>query len=367
MNITIERSKLLPALNLVTNVVEKKQTLPILSNLHVSLVDNQLTLVGTDLEVEISGSIANVEGENATTTVSARLILDIVRMLPEHAVISLIRDDSNLTVSSGRSRYTLRTLEADDFPRIEVHNWEERFKINAITLKKLLDKTAFAMAVQDVRFYLNGLLFELKDNNLRSIATDGHRLAQTDTSISLDSTDTRKLIIPRKGITEITRFLDVGEDMELTLEMNKNHLKVTKGKTMLITKLIDGNFPEFKEVLETDIKVSVVLDRQKLTQTLNRISVLTANQFKGAKVVLESGTMRITTTNPDNEEALEELELAYSGEKLTTGYNLHYLIEATRAVSTDEIEMHFQGNNGICIIREPGDQQSVWLVMPMRM
>ncbi|MCY3769923.1 MAG: DNA polymerase III subunit beta [Gammaproteobacteria bacterium] len=367
MNITIERSKLLPALNLVTNVVERKQTLPILSNLHISLEDEQLTLVGTDLEVEISGTIEQVQGENAAITVSARIILDIVRMLPEHAVISMVRDDSNLTVSSGRSRYTLRTLDAGDFPRIEAHNWEERFKINQIALKTLLEKTAFAMAVQDVRFYLNGLLFELRDNNLRSIATDGHRLAQTDTGISLDSMDTRKLIIPRKGITEITRFLDAEEDVELTLEMNKNHLKVTKGKTMLITKLIDGNFPDFKEVLETDIQVSVVLDRQKLIGTLNRISVLTADQFKGAKVVLESGNMRITSTNPDNEEALEELELAYSGEKLTTGYNLNYLIEAARAVTTDEIEMHFQGNNGICIIREPDNQQSVWLVMPMRM
>ena len=367
MNITIERSKLLPALNLVTNVVERKQTLPILSNLHVSLMDNRLTLVGTDLEVEMSETIDHVEGEDAATTVSARIILDIVRMLPENAVISMVRDSSNLTVSSGRGRYTLRTLEADEFPRIEAYNWEERFKINQITLKTVLEKTAFAMAVQDVRYYLNGLLFELKDNTLRAIATDGHRLAQSDVEISLDSTDLRKLIIPRKGITEINRFLDVVEDRELTLEMNKNHLKVSKGETILITKLIDGNFPQFKEVVETDIQESVVLDRQKLIGTLNRIAVLTADQFKGAKIALEPGLMRITSTNPDNGEALEELELQYSGEPLTTGYNLNYLVEAAKAVKTDEIEMHFQGNNGICVLREPGDEHSVWLVMPMRM
>lgn len=357
---------MLPALNLVTNVVERKQTLPILANLYFSLEDGLLNLVGTDLEVEISETIENVEGENATITVSARKILDIVRMLPEQAVISLKRENHNLIVSSGRSRYTLKTLEANDFPRIEVDNWEERFKIKQITLKTLLDKTAFAMAVQDVRFYLNGLLFELEDNNLRSIATDGHRLAQTDVDIRLDSKDSRKLIIPRKGITELNRFLDTEDDLELTLEMNRNHLNVTKGKTKLITKLIDGKFPEFKEVLETDLKVSVILDREVLIETLNRVSVLTTDRFKGVKVVLESGTMRITTNNLENEEAVEELELTYSGEKVETGYNLNYLIDAARVVNTDKIEMHLQGNNGICIIREPGDQQSVWLVMPMR-
>jgi len=224
MNFKIDRSDFLPVLNLVSSVVEKRQTLPILANLYFNLFEGDLNIVGTDLEVEISENIKGVEGEDGAFTLSSRKILDITRMLPENAVISLKRDSDNVIVSSGRSRYTLKILEADDFPRIEANDWEERFKINQLSMKTLLDKTAFAMAVQDVRYYLNGVLFELEQNRLRAIATDGHRLAQTDVDISLDSKDNRQLIVPRKAIAEINRFLDGNDESELTVEINKNHV-----------------------------------------------------------------------------------------------------------------------------------------------
>lgn len=340
--------------------------MPILANIYCNHLDGKLQMVGTDLEVEISETIDGAEGENGSFTVSARKFLDITRMLPENASIFLKRDGNNVIVTSGRSRYTLKTLEADEFPRIQADNWEERFKIKQLELKTLLDKTAFAMAVQDVRYYLNGVLLELEKNTLRAIATDGHRLAQTDIGITLDVNTSRQLIVPRKAVTEINRFLDGDNDGELIIEVSKNHLKLTKGETVLITKLIDGKFPEFKSVLETQLDIQILSNRAEFIDTLNRAAVLTTDRFKGVKLTLESGVLRITANNPEQEEAVEELAVDYGGETIETGYNISYLIEAARVVSTDEIYLNLQGNDGICIIKQPEDSRSTWLVMPMR-
>lgn len=366
MNIKINRADFLPALNLVTSVVEKRQTLPILANLYFKHSNGKLNIVGTDLEVEISETVSRVEGDNGEYTLSSRKILDITRMLPENAAISFKFDSDNVIVSSGRSRYTLKTLDANNFPRIEADNWEERFKIKQIDLKKLLDKTAFAMAVQDVRYYLNGVLFELRENSLRAIATDGHRLAQTDVDIQLDVKSVRQLIVPRKAIAEINRFLDGEDENELTIEMSKNHLKLSNGETILITKLIDGKFPEFKGVLETELNILLNINRAEFIETMNRAAILTTDRFKGVKIALESGVMRITANNPEQEEAVEELEIDYKGENMETGYNVTYLIDAARVINTKEIELHLQGNDGICILKQPEDTRSTWLVMPMR-
>jgi DNA polymerase-3 subunit beta len=366
MNIKIARTALLPTLNLVSSVVEKRQTLPILANLYFNNTDGKLNLVGTDLEVEISETIENVQGDNGSFTLSSRKILDITRMLPEDAVISMKLESDNVIVSSGRSRYTLKTLDAGDFPRIEANTWEERFKIKQLDLKNLLDKTSFAMAVQDVRYYLNGVLFELSEGKLRAIATDGHRLARTDVDIQLDTKEGRQIIVPRKAIVEINRFLDGGGDQELTVEINKNHLKLTKGETVLITKLIDGKFPEFKGVLETELNIMLNVNRAEFIETMNRAAVLTTDRFKGVKIALEPGIMRITANNPEQEEAVEEMEIDYKDDNVETGYNVSYLIEAARVIGTEDMELHLQGNDGICIIKQPQDNRSTWLVMPMR-
>jgi len=366
MNIKIERKDLLPALNLVSSVVEKRQTLPILANLYFNHEDGQLTMVGTDLEVEISRTIGGADGENGSFTVSSAKILNITRMLPEDASISFKRDGDNMVVSSARSRYKLKCLEAGDFPRIEADNWEERFKINELSLKTLLEKTSFAMAVQDVRYYLNGVLLEISNGKLGAIATDGHRLAQSDVDISLENTETRQLIVPRKAVGEINRFLEADGAAELTVEISKNHLKITKDGTVLITKLIDGKFPEFKGVLETELGIVLSINRHDFIDTMNRAAVLTTDRFKGVKIALENGVMRLTANNPEQEEAVEEIELDYSGETVETGYNITYLIDAARVISSEDMELHLQGNDGICIIKQPDDSRSTWLIMPMR-
>ena len=366
MKIKIDRSKLLPTLTLVSSVVEKRQTLPILANLYFGVEDQKMTLVGTDLEVEISENIDQVEGDTGSFTVSTRKILDISRMLPEDAAISLKSDGEKVVVTSGRSRYTLKTLPAEDFPRIETGNWEERFKINQLSLKKLLEKTSFAMAVQDVRYYLNGVLFEIGQNRLRAIATDGHRLAQSEEEIELPNINVRQVIVPRKAISEIVRFLDNDEEVQIQIEISKNHLKLSRNETTLITKLIDGKFPEFKGVRETELNIVVPVNRSELIDTLTRAAVLTTDRFKGVKVVLKDGTMSVTANNPEQEEALEEMAVEYKGDSVETGYNVAYMIDAARVISGDDVELHFQGNDGICIMKQPGDEVSTWLVMPMR-
>jgi len=366
MNIKIERSKLLPTLSLVSSVVEKRQTLPILANLYFGVEDSRLTLIGTDLEVEISETIDNIEAENGSFTVSTRKVLDICRMLPDSAKINFKSDGEKVVVSSGRSRYTLKTLAAEEFPRIETGNWEERFKIKEISLKRLLDKTSFAMAVQDVRYYLNGVLFEMGENRLRAIATDGHRLAQSEVDIELSMDKLRQVIVPRKAVMEIARFLDGDDENEILIEISKNHLRLSKENRSLITKLIDGKFPEFKGVLETALPVLITVNRAGLVETLNRAAVLTTDRFKGVKLKLDKGMMSVTANNPEQEEALEEMEVEYSGDSVETGYNVSYLIDAAKVVSGDTIDLHFQGNDGICILKQPADDLSTWLVMPMR-
>ena len=367
MNIKIERSALLPTLSLVGSVVERQQTLPVLANLYFGLEDGKLTIVGTDLELEISETLEEVEGENGAFTVSARKVLDICRMLPDEAVISFKSDGEKVVVSSGRSRYTLKTLPADDFPRIEVTSFEERFRINDINLKRILEKTAFAMAVQDVRYYLNGILFELGLNTLRAIATDGHRLAQSEETIQLSVEKLRQLIVPRKAVSEVVRFLGNADESEITVQISRNHLRIARGNTTMITKLIDGKFPEFKGVLETQMNATDInVSRNELIDNLNRAGILTTERFKGVKLRLADGKIAVTANNPEQEEALEEITVEYDGEPIETGYNVSYLIDAAKAIIGDTVILNFQGNDGICILKQPGDDVSVWLVMPMR-
>ncbi len=366
MNIKIARADILPILTLVTSVVEKRQTLPILADIFFSLTDGTLNIVGTDLEVEVSETIKNVAGDNGSFTISSRKIFDIARNLPEDSVISMKLEKNKILVSSGRTRYTLKTLDAEEFPRIAVTNWEERFKIKQFLFKDLLEKTAFSMGIQDVRYYLNGVLFELSQNTLRAVATDGHRLAQSDVDVSLTSQDSWEIIVPRKAVTEIMHFLDSDDDAEITIEVNKNHFKLTKDDKILITKLIDGKFPDFKRILEEEAKIMLSANRTAFIDTMVRVAILTTDKFMGVKVILESGLMRVTLNTPEQEEVVGELDIDYTGEKIESGYNVNYLIDAARAVKTEIIELHLQGAEGVCVIKDPKDDRSIWLVMPLK-
>ena len=383
MKLIVDREKILPTLSLLNTVVEKRQTLPILFNLHFELADGKLTVVGTDLEVEITETIDGVKGDNGTFTVTAEKVHVLTRMLPEGAEITIKQDKDKAVLTSGRSRYSFKTLPATEFPRIETGNWEERFKINQRVLKSLLDKTSSSMAVQDVRYYLNGVLFKLSSKQLYAVATDGHRLAQSDVDIDVEFKEPRELIVPRKAVAEIDRFIGGGdadaeaadgdgdadkiEDAELTVEISNNHLKLSKPNTVLITSLIDGKFPEFKEVLEKKFDVVVNVDRNVFIDTLNRAAILSVDgSFRGVKLNLEKNMLRVTASNQEQEEAIEEIEVEYGGEPMDVGYNVNYLVDAARASDSDTIDVHLQGADGICVIKTPGDERTTWLIMPMR-
>ena len=378
MNFNTHKNRLFPVLTRISTVVERRQTLPILGNLYFGLADGKLTLVGSDIETEISETIDNVQGGDCEFTLSSRKISDIVRILPEDAVILFELNKDRVTVSSGRTRYTLNALDADAFPRITEDKWEERFKISQRALKTIFDKTAFAMGVQDVRYYLNGLSLEMKENNVKALAADGHRLAQTSTGVTLASNEERQVIVPRKAVKEIVRFLD-DDESELVVEVNSNHLKVTWVKSaqaddnpgrpasVLITKLIDGKVPEYKSVLETELNIVIRVNRVDFLETLTRAAVLTTDREKGVKITVKQNNMRIATRNNENEESVEELEIDYDGAVFEAGYNISYLIDAARAVTTEDIDLHFQGNEGLCVMKQPGDERSVWLVMPRRL
>lgn len=389
MKITVDREQILPTLSLVSSVVEGKETtLPMLSNLYFNLKDGVLDVVGTDMEMEISQAVSGVKGDNGEFTVSTKKFHDIVRILPENASITIKQEKNDRAViTSGRSRYTLRTLPATEFPRIVTENWEERLKVSQAALRNLLERTSFAMAVQDVRYYLNGVLFQLTSKQLRSIATDGHRLAQADMDTDLEVKEMRELIIPRKAVQEINRFLggepadgeeeggdgDGGngagadEDVELILEMNQNHLKLTRDNTVLITKLIDGKFPEYKGVLENKFNLIVSADCNEFIGALSRVAILTTKNHRGVKINLDKGEMKITTTNQEQEDAEDQMSVKYSGKAVENGYNVDYLIDVARVCREDKIELHLQESEGICILKQPGDERTIWLVMPMRL
>jgi DNA polymerase III subunit beta len=366
MYFEIEKNRLIKPLTLVTSVVEKRQTLPILSNIYVKLENGTLTLVGTDLEVEISFSIPDVIGEDGECTVTARKLYDICRSLPEKTAIKIKSDGVGAQIQSAKSRFKLQTLPAADFPRLDTKAWEERLKIPDASLKKLLDSTAFSMAQQDVRYFLNGVLFEVKEGRLRAVATDGHRLAKSEVQLENGDFNLRQVIVPRKAVLEMQRFLE-GTDEELTLEINPNHICLTNSNSTLITKLIDGRFPDYETVMAQQLNVVLLQDRSELIDVLTRTAILTNEKFRGIRLNLSSNLIAVTAHNPEQEEANDEIITTYDGPEVDIGFNVNYLLEALKALNTDLVELKLQDSNSGCTIREPDDEETLYLVMPMRL
>ncbi len=366
MFIEIEKNRLMRPLALVTSVVEKRQTLPILSNIFLRLEDSVLTLTGTDLEVEISFRIEGVQGEDGTCTVTARKLHDIVRSLPDTALVKFSVDGKGAHIQSGRSRFRLQTLPADDFPRLDTKEWEERLRIPENVLRQLLESTSFSMAQQDVRYFLNGVVLEIKGDRIRTVATDGHRLAKSETHLEGSGFAFRQSIVPRKAVLEMMRFLE-DEDHPLTIEINSNHIRLQTGVSTLTTKLIDGRFPDYETVLAQQLTVSLPIDRAEITDVLSRTAILTNEKFRGIRLNLTDGLLTVTAHNPEQEEASDEIPVEYDGKELDIGFNVNYLLDALKAIPTEEVELRLQDTNSGCVIREPGNEETTYLVMPMRL
>lgn len=367
MKLTINREKLVKPLQQVAGVVEKRQTLPVLSNVLLKVDSGVLTVTGTDLEVQLIVNLGVEGAENGETTVAARKILDICRELPEGAEIELILDGSKLLVKSGRFKSSLVTLPATEFPLVDTSAEELRVSLDSKRFKYLLDRTAFAMAQQDVRYFLNGMLLEVSGQQVKAVTTDGHRLAMCDLSVpDLADDAEQQIIVPRKGVQEIQRLLS-DQEGNVELILGSNHLCLESDQFKLTTKLVDGKFPDYERVIPRDGDKVILADKVELRQALNRTSILSNEKFRGIRLSLEEGEIQVTANNPEQEEAEETVSVDYQGESLEVGFNVGYLLDVLGVISNDKVKITLSNPSASALLEEPKDEDSIYVVMPMKL
>jgi len=304
-----------------------------------------------------------VDGE---TTIPARKLFEIIRALPDGSRITVSQSGDKVTVQAGRSRFTLATLPANDFPSVDEVEATERITVPEAALKELIERTSFAMAQQDVRYYLNGLLFDLADRTLRCVATDGHRLALCETELEHSASAKRQIIVPRKGVTELQRLLEGGE-RELELELGRNHIRVKRDDVTFTSKLIDGRFPDYAAVIPIGADREVKLDREVLRAALQRAAILSNEKYRGVRVEVSPGQLKINAHNPEQEEAQEEIEAETTVDGLAIGFNVNYLLDALSALRDDHIIIQLRDANSSALVREASSEKSRHVVMPLRL
>ena len=366
MRFTLQREAFLKPLAQVVNVVERRQTLPVLANFLVQVQNGQLSLTGTDLEVEMVSRIAVEDAQDGETTIPARKLFEIIRALPDGSRITVSQTGDKITVQAGRSRVTLATLPSNDFPSVDEVEATERVAIGEATLKELIERTAFAMAQQDVRYYLNGLLFDLRGDALRTVATDGHRLALCETDLAKPSGSKRQIIVPRKGVTELQRLLESG-DREIELEVGRSHVRVKRDDVTFTSKLIDGRFPDYEAVIPIGADREVKVDREALRASLQRAAILSNEKYRGIRVEVSPGNLKISAHNPEQEEAQEEIEADTTVSDLAIGFNVNYLLDALSALRDEEVIIQLRDSNSSALVRESSSEKSRHVVMPLRL
>jgi DNA polymerase-3 subunit beta len=365
MKFSAAREAILKLLQTVVGVVERRQTMPILSNVLMSVRGDKLSITATDLEVEMVAE-GEVDGQtDGEITVSGRKLHEICRALPDAAKVEIALTGERLTVKAGRSRFTLSTLRATDFPTVEQIAAKQSLRVSKKDLRKLIDKTHFSMAQQDVRYYLNGLLLETERKKLRAVATDGHRLALSEIDLEAAVNRDEQLIVPRKGVLELNRLLDGEGTVELSL--GANHIRVQLDGIRLTSKLIDGRFPEYARVIPQDPRNIIKADRTLLRQALQRTAILSNEKYRGVRLELSPNSVVLQANNPEQEEAMETLEVDYTGDSMEIGFNVNYLLDALAAVDSDQVEIGVTDANSSCLIREPGGDGTKFVVMPMRL
>ena len=370
MKFTVSREQLLRPLTLVAGAVERRQTMPILANLLVRVSGDVLYITGTDLEVELSATITSIAKaeSDGDITVPARKFVDICKSLPDGCEISFELDGGKAIVRSGRSRYTLATLPATDFPSVQRDNSGFSVTVNQGDFARLLSRTAFSMAQQDVRYYLNGMLWELSDRTFKSVATDGHRLAiaHIDLAQALEG-EKQQFIIPRKGVVELTRLL-ADESANITLEFGANHIRATTAGMVLVSKLVDGKFPDYERVVPKGGNKLVVAKKEDLKAALSRSAILSNEKFRGIRFTLNDGMVGIQANNPEQEEAHEEVSVNYQGDTMEMGFNVSYLIEVLGVMGSEEVKITLSDSASSALIEDGhADNNALYVVMPMRL
>lgn len=366
MQFSAQRRDILAALQTVIGVVEKRQTMPILSNVLLQSRNNQLVITATDLELELVTQCPAVIGESGAAAIPARKLLDICRGLPEDAEIECQQVENQTRIVSGRSRFTLSSLSSQDWPHLDEVDTGQRVTVPESMLKTLMDRTHFAMAHQDVRYYLNGLLLVIRQDRLRCVATDGHRLALSDAYVDLQIETPIQAIVPRKAVTELVRLLGTS-DAEITLQLSDKHLRLQLPGLSFTTKLIDGRFPDYERVIPTDPERRMHAHRDTIRQALSRTRILSNEKFGGVRLMLDSDRLKLQAQNVEREEAEDEIAVTYNHEPIEIGFNVNYLLEALGALQSEEFVLSLSGPDSSGVIQAAGDDSSCYVVMPMRL
>lgn len=366
MRFSVSREALLKPLQLVTGVVERRQTLPVLANVLLVLEDNQLSLTGTDLEVEIVGRLAVDNATSGEITVPAKKFLDICKALPDGSTIEFSQDEQKVVVKSGRSRFSLSTLPASDFPAVDEAARDLTFSCPQKAIKALIEKTSFAMAQQDVRYYLNGMLWEIRPQEIRVVTTDGHRLAMCTKEVAVDVNEVRQAILPRKGVIELSRLLDENDDA-VEILMGSNHVRAITDDYTFTSKLVDGKFPDYERVLPKGGDKIVIGNRAELKNAFARTSILSNEKYRGVRLLLETGTLTVVANNPEQEEAEDQVAVDYTGDSLEVGFNVSYLQDVANVITTENLKITLSDSNSSALIETPEGSEATYVVMPMRL
>lgn len=366
MKISIERENLLTALQAVANVVERRQTLPILSNVLISVEREEIVVTATDMEVEAMAKTGAEVSEAGQTTVPGRKLFDICKSLPAQAQLTLEEKEGKVRIMAGRSRFMLSTLPANEYPSVGFSGDEKTFSIESATLAEIIARTQFAMAHQDVRYYLNGLLLEAEKHTLKAVATDGHRLALCERNVDTGVEPLTQIIVPRKGVAEISRLANHAAET-LTIGLTGNFIRVRSGNQSLTVKLIDGKFPDYERVVPKGGTRTVTAERELLRAALQRTSILSNEKFRGVRLQLTDNLLKASAHNPEQEEAEEEIAVSYDGEPMEIGFNVSYLLDVLGVLDSEKIKIALSDSNSSCLLSNPDEPGSQYVVMPMRL
>lgn len=373
MKLTISRDILLNQLSNVIGAIEKKHTKKILENIYLSMQNDVLQVVGTDLEIELSSQTQIISDEQGVITTTAWKILEICKALPTDSFVTLETNEHRLYLGVNRSNFELSTLSADDYPLLDDIHFSDEIVIRENVLKSLLDATAFSMANQDVRYYLNGLLLDVDKGLIKAVTTDGHRLAISEyqRDDSNDSETSKRIIIPRKGVLELSKLLDARSEISLSLYLSDNHIRIQKEDIRFTSKLIDGKYPDYQAAIPVASSYQIELERTLFKDTLSRVAILSNEKFRGIRLSFDNGIMKLHSTNPEKESATEEIDIDYSGELLEIGFNVSYLLDAINHIDADSIILHLSNPDSSVLITSGGvESDSIatkYVVMPIRL
>ena len=370
MKVTVERAELLKSLAHVHRVVERRNTIPILANVLMRSDPRGLALRATDLDIEIVETIAAEVQEEGATTVPAHTIYDIVRKLPEGAQVQIETsgDRSTLTVRAGRSRFALQTLPENEFPDLAAGEMTHSFTLPAGELKRLVDKTQFAISTEETRYYLNGIYLHVADAGgpvLRAVATDGHRLAQAQTAAPTGASGMPGVIVPRKAVAEIQRLAE-NADAEVTVELSAAKIRVSLDRVVLTSKLIDGTFPDYGRVIPVGNDKTLVVDKADFASAVDRVSTVASERGRAVKLSIADGKLTLSVTNPDSGSATEEIEVEYAAEPIDIGFNSRYLLDITSQIEGSTAELKLADPGSPTLVQDPDKRGALYVLMPMR-